>query len=247
MFLFSTSDILQKKDFKKVIGTLDQLFRLKDSKSNPLDLKKEAKSPSQSDAPSVNSVPFGNLNDPSSSTSKYDNLDHILKDETPILQSNKYLNNQTRDMKSTYENDESSLFQSSQNEHLVKKSKSENYFSLGITKPSNVLRQNFGVVVDTQSNDWNSLFQKLLEDTVLTPGEQVSRDHQISLLYDMFIRAATPIVKTLIFELELPVDQKTIKPIDAGGIAGGEVKRRDMNSFTNFSLFRNLCTTICKL
>jgi len=39
----------------------------------------------------------------------------------------------------------------------------------------------------------------------------------------MFVKEAIPIVKTIIYELELAVEEKTIKPINAGGVAvGGE-------------------------
>jgi len=89
-------------------------------------------------------------------------------------------------MKGLYGNDDdSSLFQYV-NEKKEKKGASENAtkidsnkFSLGISKPSNVLRQSATLVPDTSSRDWNTSFQSMLEGTILTPHEQTIRTQLI--------------------------------------------------------------------
>jgi len=72
-------------------------------------------------------------------------------------------------MKGLYGNDDDSrsLFQYV-NEKKEKKGASENAtkidsnkFSLGISKPSNVLRQSATLVPDTSSRDWNTSFQSM--------------------------------------------------------------------------------------
>jgi len=115
------------------------------------------------------------------------------------------------------------------NEKKEKKGASENAtkidsnkFSLGISKPSNVLLQSATLVPDTSSRDWNTSFQSMLEGTILTPHEQTIRTQLIDNLFNIFVKEAIPIVRTIIYELELAVEEKTIKPINAGGVAGGE-------------------------
>jgi hypothetical protein len=68
---------------------------------------------------------------------------------------------------------------------------------------------------------WNERLQVLLQRPVFTPEDSRQRNAEVKQLLDRFIVAATPVVETIVKELRLPVADKTIKPIDVGGIAGG--------------------------
>lgn len=65
-------------------------------------------------------------------------------------------------------------------------------------------------------------FQNLLERPTLTPEEAKQRHADIDTLTQRFIEVAKPIVKTIVTELGVPLEKKTIKPVNVGGIAGGE-------------------------
>jgi hypothetical protein len=64
------------------------------------------------------------------------------------------------------------------------------------------------------------LFQHLLEEPIRTPVEELQRSKAIQKLFYDFVNEASPIAKTIIREQSLPDKEKTIPPIDAGGIAG---------------------------
>lgn len=64
-----------------------------------------------------------------------------------------------------------------------------------------------------KSRDWNEEFQKLLERPSNTPEEVSERANAIKNLSDEFVAAASPVVKTIVFELALPPEKKTISPL----------------------------------
>ena len=64
--------------------------------------------------------------------------------------------------------------------------------------------------------DWNKAFQK-----ILVLPDSFKKYQQLSSLYRDFCYAAKTYGRIIISEKFLPRDEKTIKPIDAGGIAGG--------------------------
>lgn len=73
-----------------------------------------------------------------------------------------------------------------------------------------------------RSFSWNERWQALLERPTVTPEEIRQRAADIEELTEQFLEVAKPIVTRIVEELWLPNDTKTIKPVDVGGIAGGE-------------------------
>jgi len=69
--------------------------------------------------------------------------------------------------------------------------------------------------------DWNEQFQLLLEQPTATVESAKERVEQIKILAQEFASAAIPIVTTIVSEMSLPDDQKTIKPLRIG-LAGGQ-------------------------
>jgi len=73
-----------------------------------------------------------------------------------------------------------------------------------------------------KSFSWNERWQALLERPTMTPEEIRQRGEDIHQLTEEFLQVARPIVAKIVEELHLPDDQKTFKPVDVGGVAGGE-------------------------
>lgn len=73
-----------------------------------------------------------------------------------------------------------------------------------------------------KSFSWNERWQALLERPTMTPEEIRQRGEDIHQLTEEFLHVARPIVMRIVEELHLPDEQKTFKPVDVGGIAGGE-------------------------
>jgi hypothetical protein len=87
------------------------------------------------------------------------------------------------------------------------------------------------------SVDWNEEFQQLLETPVQTPAEQLTRavaiDRYAQACLDVcrltpdrrlarkFSVAASAIGRTIIQELAIPAESRSIRPINIGGVAGG--------------------------
>eukprot|EP00698_Gefionella_okellyi_P003690 TRINITY_DN1344_c0_g1_i3.p1 TRINITY_DN1344_c0_g1~~TRINITY_DN1344_c0_g1_i3.p1 ORF type:complete len:2301 (-),score=577.72 TRINITY_DN1344_c0_g1_i3:230-6262(-) len=84
-------------------------------------------------------------------------------------------------------------------------------------------------------DDWNERFQQILEKPAMTPEDMRERAAKIRKLADSFSLAATPIAKTIIEEMGLPLEMKTIPPCDAGGTAGG-IKYNHHGMFFKFAL-----------
>ncbi len=59
-----------------------------------------------------------------------------------------------------------------------------------------------------------------MEKPTTTPEEVRERNEQIESLSKRFLQVAKPIVETIVLERQLPIAEKTIKPVDIGGIAG---------------------------
>lgn len=73
-----------------------------------------------------------------------------------------------------------------------------------------------------KSFSWNERWQALLERPTVTPEEIRQRAADIEELTEQFLEVAKPIVTRIVEELWLPSESKTIKPVDVGGVAGGE-------------------------
>jgi len=67
------------------------------------------------------------------------------------------------------------------------------------------------------NRDWNEEFQKLLERPSNTPEEVSERTNAIKNLSDEFVAAAIPVVKTIVFELALAPEKKTVSPLFVEG------------------------------
>jgi len=61
--------------------------------------------------------------------------------------------------------------------------------------------------------NWNEEFQKLLESPSNTPEEVSERSNAIKNLSEEFVTAAIPVVKTIIFELKISPEKKTVPPL----------------------------------
>lgn len=73
-----------------------------------------------------------------------------------------------------------------------------------------------------KSFSWNERWQALLERPTMTPEEIKQRGDDINQLTEEFLHVARPIVTRIVEELHLPDEEKTFKPVDVGGVAGGE-------------------------
>eukprot|EP01088_Endostelium_zonatum_P013026 TRINITY_DN2737_c0_g1_i2.p1 TRINITY_DN2737_c0_g1~~TRINITY_DN2737_c0_g1_i2.p1 ORF type:complete len:1264 (+),score=298.63 TRINITY_DN2737_c0_g1_i2:79-3870(+) len=87
---------------------------------------------------------------------------------------------------------------------------------------------------DFDSFIWNEKLQLLLERPIKTIEEQKQRVKDLNSLSESFVRAATPIVKQIVEEVTKKNDEKMIKSVDVGGIAGGEKFIKD-NLFIKFA------------
>ncbi|EGG24954.1 hypothetical protein DFA_03199 [Cavenderia fasciculata] len=83
---------------------------------------------------------------------------------------------------------------------------------------------------------WNESFQELLDRPVNSLEEERVRNHSISLFSQHLANTATTYVKTLVQEVHMRSECKSIKPYEgAGGFAGGE-KYRVESMFIKFAL-----------
>ena len=69
--------------------------------------------------------------------------------------------------------------------------------------------------------DWNMLFQSLPPYSLLDANEEQCRQRSLFHLGHGFVSVAKTYGKIIISELSVPDQNKTIKPINVGGIAGG--------------------------
>jgi hypothetical protein len=76
----------------------------------------------------------------------------------------------------------------------------------------------------TPHRDWSVIFNQFIEEKerAKTVNEYYTVFSKFQQLATDFKMAASEIAKTIIDEAYLPLEKKTIKPIDAGGIAGGQ-------------------------
>jgi len=62
-----------------------------------------------------------------------------------------------------------------------------------------------------------------LDKPTTTPEAMTERNAQMSKLAEDFMTTAKPIVELIVRERHLPHSQKSIKPVDIGGIAGTQI------------------------
>lgn len=72
------------------------------------------------------------------------------------------------------------------------------------------------------NRDWNAEFQAIFEAPNATPYERDTNQKNLDNLMKAFVSFAESTVKLLVAEKNVPVSEKTIKPLDRRGIAGGE-------------------------
>jgi len=70
--------------------------------------------------------------------------------------------------------------------------------------------------------NWNEEFQTLLSLPIDTVENKLRRMRLIADFYDEFIAKANAVSKIIVTEATLPLEQKTYRPLQIGGIAGGE-------------------------
>ena len=75
---------------------------------------------------------------------------------------------------------------------------------------------------DADDSSWNSRFQRMWTRTARTFEGQVTHAVQLTAIVDAFFVIAERVVRTIVDERGLPEEQKTIRSIDAGGVAGGQ-------------------------
>ncbi len=68
---------------------------------------------------------------------------------------------------------------------------------------------------------WNEPFQEALEKPSVMPMDAEERVEAINHLADSFVRAATDTFNSIMGELHLPAAERSLKPVDIGGVAGG--------------------------
>lgn len=69
---------------------------------------------------------------------------------------------------------------------------------------------------------WNELFQTYYEMSSATPEERVHRGGKTYQIYEHFVHTAKQIAKTIISEMFLTPQKKSISSSNAGGVGGGE-------------------------
>ena len=70
--------------------------------------------------------------------------------------------------------------------------------------------------------DWNEQFQRATEMPTGTAAERLTRAVHMYRISKAFTEAARDLAKQIVDELRLPSEQRTIQPVDVGGVAGGE-------------------------
>lgn len=89
--------------------------------------------------------------------------------------------------------------------------------------PTPLLRSMCGFVCvwPDEGAAWNEPFQTALDKPSVTPKDAEQRLSTINKLAEAFVSAAQVTVFQIVNELHLEPSAKTVRPIDAGGIAGG--------------------------
>ena len=77
------------------------------------------------------------------------------------------------------------------------------------------------IIKPDADRDWNDEYQHLVEQEVSSSGELFAKYAGINALLDQFLETAKRQGETIISEVNLPVEQKSIRPVDVGGVAGG--------------------------
>eukprot|EP00698_Gefionella_okellyi_P019755 TRINITY_DN6103_c0_g1_i2.p1 TRINITY_DN6103_c0_g1~~TRINITY_DN6103_c0_g1_i2.p1 ORF type:complete len:942 (+),score=237.40 TRINITY_DN6103_c0_g1_i2:384-3209(+) len=75
---------------------------------------------------------------------------------------------------------------------------------------------------DIDPSGWNTRFQRVFHKGFDGLEEQYEQASTLVQLVEQFMQVAEHVVRTIVNERNLPAEDKTIKPIDAGGIAGGQ-------------------------
>lgn len=89
--------------------------------------------------------------------------------------------------------------------------------------------------IPRNGRDWNTEFQLLLSLSAETSEQQIDRDRGILLFYEEFVGQVKRIASTIISEVSVPPHLKTIRPLQVGGVAGGEKYIHD-NIFLKFAI-----------
>ncbi|EGC31469.1 hypothetical protein DICPUDRAFT_89640 [Dictyostelium purpureum] len=82
---------------------------------------------------------------------------------------------------------------------------------------------------------WNESFQQILDKPIKSSEEELERNLNISNMSQLLANQAIKYVKTLVREVHLSPEDKTIKPYQIGGFAGGEKYKID-SMFIKFAL-----------
>lgn len=82
---------------------------------------------------------------------------------------------------------------------------------------------------------WNERLQLLLERPAHSPQEVRRRNEEIAALQQRFVAMAEPVVEQIVAEVSEPLKCRTIKPLEVGGIAGGD-------KFIARNLFLKFCS-----
>ncbi len=69
---------------------------------------------------------------------------------------------------------------------------------------------------------WNDRFQSVLERSVFTNEDARQKGAEVRTLLERFCANAIPICEKIVEEFNVPDSEKTIKPCNIGGIAGGK-------------------------
>jgi hypothetical protein len=75
----------------------------------------------------------------------------------------------------------------------------------------------------TNLHDWNKEYQQILSEMPYgTIDQKIEKEHKICSLVDEFKKVVDRVGRKIIDEIHKPVMYKTYKPLDAGGVAGGQ-------------------------
>jgi hypothetical protein len=78
-----------------------------------------------------------------------------------------------------------------------------------------------------ESNNWNERFQQVAETHANTLEEKIAKWQKLLSLTESFEKVATALGKQIIMERNVPLSQRSIKPLNVGGQAGGEKYLKD--------------------
>lgn len=116
---------------------------------------------------------------------------------------------------SSYSLDKNSAADSASLPNLGSKSISDRY-SDGLGALATGPRQSAAQLSASETRNWNTEFQLLLERPNRTPEDAKERIELIGNLFASFTTAAVPLAKVLVAEEDLPLSAKSIAPVNVG-------------------------------